>query len=125
MNPLEVVPLETTFPDGTTGGTNSELSDEAETDVAFAVVTDELSALVEAGSSLELSFSLVCVDSSTLAVVDSPFLSVFLDLEQPFMETDIITIIMISKAVAAQARIMRFLLTLRCLRVNRLLVMMN
>jgi hypothetical protein len=46
-----------------------------------------------------------------VAVVDFPFLSVFLDLEQPFMETDIITIIMISKAAAAQARIIRFLLT--------------
>ena len=103
--------METVLPDGTTGGTNSELSDEAETDVAFAVVADELSALVESATSLVLSFSFVCVDSSTLAVVDSPFLSVFLDLEQPFMETDIITIIMISKAAAAQARIIRFLLT--------------
>ena len=101
--------METTFPDGTTGGANSELLDEA--DVAFAVVADELSALVESAASLVLSFSFVCVDSSTLAVVDSPFLSVFLDLEQPFMETDIITIIMISKAAAAQARIIRFLLT--------------
>ena len=103
--------METVLPDGTTGGANSELSDEAETDVAFAVVADELSALVEAGYSLEFSFSLVCVDSSTLVVGVSLFLSVFLYLEQPFMETDIITIIMISKAAAAQARIIRFLLT--------------
>ncbi len=75
------------------------------------IVADELSALVEAASSLELSFSLFCVDSSTLAVVVSSFLSEFLDLEQPFMETDIITIMIISKAAAAQARIIRFLLT--------------
>jgi hypothetical protein len=101
--------LETVLPDGTTGGANSELSDEAETDVASDIIEDEVS--VDETSSLVLSFSFVCVDSSTLAVVDSPFLSVFLDLEQPFMETDIITIIMISKAAAAQARIIRFLLT--------------
>lgn len=48
------------LPDGTTGGANSELSDEPE-DAAFAVVDAELSALVEAASSLELSFSLLCV----------------------------------------------------------------
>ena len=84
-------------------------SDEAETDVASDIIEEEVS--VDETSSLVLSFSFVCVDSSTLAVVDSPFLSVFLDLEQPFMETDIITIIMISKAAAAQARIIRFLLT--------------
>ena len=101
--------METVLPDGTTGGANSELSDEAETDVASDIIEDEVS--VDETSSLVLSFSFVCVDSSTLAVVDSPFLSVFLDLEQPFMETDIITIIMISKAAAAQARIIRFLLT--------------
>ena len=101
--------METVLPDGTTGGANSELSDEAETDVASYIIEDEVS--VDETSSLVLSFSFVCVDSSTLAVVDSPFLSVFLDLEQPFMETDIITIIMISKAAAAQARIIRFLLT--------------
>ena len=101
--------METVLPDGTTGGANSELSDEAETDVASDIIEEEVS--VDETSSLVLSFSFVCVDSSTLAVVDSPFLSVFLDLEQPFMETDIITIIMISKAAAAQARIIRFLLT--------------
>ena len=101
--------METVLPDGTTGGANSELSDEAETDVASDIIEDEVS--VDETSSLVFSFSFVCVDSSTLAVVDSPFLSVFLDLEQPFMETDIITIIMISKAAAAQARIIRFLLT--------------
>ena len=101
--------METVLPDGTTGGANSELSDEAETDVASDIIEDEVS--VDETSSLVISFSFVCVDSSTLAVVDSPFLSVFLDLEQPFMETDIITIIMISKAAAAQARIIRFLLT--------------
>ena len=101
--------METVLPDGTTGGANSELSDEAETDVASDIIEDEVS--VDETSSLVISFSFVCVDSSTLAVVDSPFLSVFLDLEQPFMETDIITIIMISKAADAQARIIRFLLT--------------
>ena len=101
--------METVLPDGTTGGANSEMSDEAETHVASDIIEDEVS--VDETSSLVLSFSFVCVDSSTLAVVDSPFLSVFLDLEQPFMETDIITIIMISKAAAAQARIIRFLLT--------------
>ena len=100
--------METVLPDGTTGGANSELSDEAGTDVASDII-EEVS--VDETSSLVLSFSFVCVDSSTLAVVDSPFLSVFLDLEQPFMETDIITIIMISKAAAVQARIIRFLLT--------------
>ena len=101
--------METVLPDGTTGGANSELSDEAETDVASDIIEDEVS--VDETSSLVLSFSFVCVDSSTLAVVDFPFLSAFLDLEQPFIETDIITIIMISKAAAAQARIIRFLLT--------------
>jgi len=101
--------LETVLPDGTTGGANSELSDEAETDVASDIIEDEVS--VDETSSLVLSFSFVCVDSSTLAVVDFTFLSAFLDLEQPFIETDIITIIMISKAAAAQARIIRFLLT--------------
>ena len=101
--------METVLPDGTTGGANSELSDEAETDVASDIIEDEVS--VDETSSLVISFSFVCVDSSTVAVVDFPFLSVFLDLEQPFMETDIITIIMISKAAAAQARIIRFLLT--------------
>ena len=111
MNPLEVVPLETTFPDGTTGGANSELLEEADEDVASDIIADDVLVSVDETSSLVLSFSFVCVDSSTLAVVDSPFLSVFLDLEQPFMETDIITIIMISKAAAAQARIIRFLLT--------------
>ena len=75
------------------------------------MVAVELSALVESAPSLVFSFSFVGVDSSTLAVVDFPFLSAFLDLEQPFIETDIITIIMISKAAAAQARIIRFLLT--------------
>ena len=104
--------METVLPDGTTGGANSELSDEAGTDVASDII-EEVSVLVSVDetSSLVLSFSFVCVDSSTLAVVDSPFLSVILDLEQPFMETDIITIIMISKAAAVQARIIRFLLT--------------
>ena len=104
--------METVLPDGTTGGANSELSDEAGTDVASDII-EEVSVLVSVDetSSLVLSFSFVCVDSSALAVVDSPFLSVFLDLEQPFMETDIITIIMISKAAAVQARIIRFLLT--------------
>ena len=101
--------METVLPDGTTGGANSELSDEAETDVASDIIEDEVS--VDETSSLVLSFSFVCVDSSTLAVVDFQFLSAFLDLEQPFIETDIITIIMISKAAAAQARIIRFLLT--------------
>ena len=101
--------METVLPDGTTGGANSELADEAETYFASDIIEDEVS--VDETSSLVISFSFVCVDSSTLAVVDSPFLSVFLDLEQPFMETDIITIIMISKAADAQARIIRFLLT--------------
>ena len=103
--------METTFPDGTTGGANSELLEEADEDVASDIIADDVLVSVDETSSLVLSFSFVCVDSSTLAVVDSPFLSVFLDLEQPFMETDIITIIMISKAAAAQARIIRFLLT--------------
>ena len=74
--------METVLPDGTTGGANSELSDEAGTDVASDIIEDEVSVLVSVDetSSLVLSFSFVCVDSSTLAVVDSPFLSVFLDL---------------------------------------------
>ena len=73
---------------------NSELSDEAETDVASDIIEDEVS--VDETSSLVFSFSFVCVDSSTFGSCRFPFLSVFLDLEQPFMETDIITIIMIS-----------------------------
>lgn len=105
--------METVLPDGTTGGANSELLEEACEDTSPDIIADEVSVLVSVDetSSLVLSFSFVCVDSSTLAVVDFPFLSAFLDLEQPFIETDIITIIMISKAAAAQARIIRFLLT--------------
>ena len=53
--------METVLPDGTTGGANSELSDEAETDVASDIIEDEVS--VDETSSLVFSFSFVCVDS--------------------------------------------------------------